>query len=307
MDPSFPSLLPSSYSTHPLLPILLPHFDSLTQQLSSLSTDCSLLPQIFDFYLPYCLTLSQRTKKGKPYIQGILGVQGGGKSTFATICRILLGFLGHNTISISIDDFYLTYEERAILKQKKPMFKYRGPPGTHDVVLLKEVLTKIKMNNEATYLVPRFDKSLKGGEGDRANFEEYKNIDIVLFEGWFLGYRALDESEVENEGVEGEFAKEVNQNLKEYEGIWDLMDNLMVMIPEKIEYSKKWRAEAEEKMRREKGSGKSEEEINAFVDYFWLSLNPRVHFPNIIKNKLANDIYYMDEHHKITKSVHLLD
>lgn len=307
MNHSFSSLLPTSYLSHPLLSILSPHFDSLIQQLSSLSIDYSIIPQIFDFYLPYCLSLSERIKKGRPYLQGILGVQGGGKSTFASICRILLGFLGHNTVSLSIDDFYLTFEKRAILKQNKPMFKYRGPPGTHDIALLKEVLTKIKINNEGIYSVPRFDKSLKGGEGDRATFEEFRNIDIVLFEGWFVGYRALNESDVEGEGIEGEFAKEVNKLLKDYECIWDLMDNLMLLMPEKIEYSKKWRSEAEEKMRREKGSGKSEEEINAFVDYFWLSLNPKIHLSNILKNKLANDVYYMDENHKIFNFVHLID
>lgn len=52
---------------------------------------------------------------------------------------------------------------------------------------------------EADVRVPRYDKSARGGKGDRAPETEWSVVstppDIVLLEGWMLGFEALpDES-----------------------------------------------------------------------------------------------------------------
>jgi D-glycerate 3-kinase len=43
-------------------------------------------------------------------------------------------------------------------------------------------------------LIPFYDKSLKNGNGDRANPSEFKKvsgpIDLVLLEGWMLGFQS---------------------------------------------------------------------------------------------------------------------
>lgn len=54
---------------------------------------------------------------------------------------------------------------------------------------------------EAVVRVPRYDKSARGGKGDRAPEAEWSVVsappDIVLLEGWMLGFEALpDESPV---------------------------------------------------------------------------------------------------------------
>ena len=51
-------------------------------------------------------------------------------------------------------------------------------------------------DNNQQILIPQYDKSLNNGKGDRANPKYYKKIngpiDLVIVEGWMLGYKPLD-------------------------------------------------------------------------------------------------------------------
>jgi D-glycerate 3-kinase len=53
-----------------------------------------------------------------------------------TLFRLLLEAKRKNLLSISLDDFYLPFEERKTLRLQNPKYIFRGPPGTHDVASL---------------------------------------------------------------------------------------------------------------------------------------------------------------------------
>lgn len=178
-----------------------------------------LFEKVWSFYLPFSLNLLEnKTKNGiKPYIQGILGVQGSGKTTCSEIIAIILNKLGYKTVSFSIDDIYKTYEERKKIKEEDPRFKWRGPPGTHDIQIAYNLLKQIKNQEKGPFLFPIFDKAKFSGEGDRVAFKEIHKVDIVIFEGWFLGYRPLNIYHNDN------FTNDINKKLEEYICLWDLV------------------------------------------------------------------------------------
>ena len=66
---------------------------------------------------------------------GINGSQGSGKSTLADyLCMSIKQNFEIRTISLSLDDFYLTKEERnQLAKNIHPLLAQRGVPGTHDI------------------------------------------------------------------------------------------------------------------------------------------------------------------------------
>ncbi|EGR29073.1 hypothetical protein IMG5_163630 [Ichthyophthirius multifiliis] len=163
---------------------------------------------------------SKKTPK-KPFISGILGVQGAGKTTFTKLIK-KLGENENLSIQVfSIDDFYLTLEERQLLFEKDNRFLYRGPPGTHDNQLLKQVLESLEQG-KVPIEVPIFDKSVQEGKGDRVGFEKWEKIpDLVLFEGWFVGLqgsgtelRYLKPLQDENDMKFAEDCREIQKNMK---------------------------------------------------------------------------------------------
>ena len=104
---------------------------------------------------------------------------------------MILQQLGYRTLSLSLDDLYKTYSDRLVLKQQDPRLIWRGPPGTHDIDLGLNVLDQIRQC-KSPVMVPRFDKSAYSGAGDRTTPEIVTDVDIVLFEGWFVGVRPID-------------------------------------------------------------------------------------------------------------------
>jgi len=152
-----------------------------------------LLGTLWDLWLPLAIQIaSARRAKSSPLIQGILGGQGMGKTTLAAILTLILAQLGYRTCSLSLDDLYKTYSDRLILQQQDPRLIWRGPPGTHDVDLGLKVLEPLRQPFCAAPIqLPRFDKSAYNGAGDRTTPESVSSIDIVLFEGWFVGVRPI--------------------------------------------------------------------------------------------------------------------
>ncbi|HAC64444.1 MAG TPA: glycerate kinase [Cyanothece sp. UBA12306] len=257
-----------------------------------------ILLMLWKLWLPLSWQLFQEKQNlKKPLIQGILGGQGTGKTTLAKISRLILGHLGCVTINLSLDDFYKTYVERQQLQAIDPRLIWRGPPGTHDIQLAIEVLDKFCQKAETeTVLVPRFDKSLWNGAGDRTGFEAIEKADIILFEGWFVGVIPVEEKLFNDPPepiiteADRQFAKDMNQELKTYLPLWQKLDRLLVMLPINYQYSKQWRREAEQKMIASGKTGMGEQEIDQFVEYFWRSLHPELFINPLIKNSQLVDL-----------------
>ena len=255
-----------------------------------------MLPVLWDYWLPLAIKIaSQHKKLQRPFIQGILGGQGTGKTTSCAVLSLILLQLGYSTLSLSIDDLYKTYHQRLELKKQDPRLIWRGPPGTHDVDIALNLFDKIR-RNESPYQVPRFDKSLHGGAGDRTIPEIFESIDIILFEGWFVGVRPINQELFENSphpiitDEDKIFARDMNSKLSDYLPLWERLDSLIVLYPVDYRLSVEWRKQAEQQMIKDGKSGMSDLEIEQFVNYFWRSLHPELFITPLVKSTELVDL-----------------
>ncbi|PLZ90243.1 glycerate kinase [Fischerella thermalis] len=247
-------------------------------------------------WLPLATRLvSHRQQLNRPLIQGILGGQGTGKTTLCRVLALIIGYLGYNALSLSLDDLYKTYRDRQILKQHDPRLIWRGPPGTHDVELGLTVLDKIR-SCELPVSVPRFDKSAYNGAGDRTTPEIVTNADIVLFEGWFVGVRPIDPSAFDHPPPpiltpeDQAFARDINDKLRDYLPLWERLDSLIVLYPKDYRFSLEWRQQAERQMIALGKPGMTDSEIEQFVKYFWCSLHPELFIKPLIESPTLVDL-----------------
>jgi D-glycerate 3-kinase len=277
---------------------------SLCQQLSLNLPD--VLDTLWNLWLPLALQLGERRRNlQRPFIQGILGGQGSGKTTLGAILTLLLYHLGYRTLSLSLDDLYKTYMERVQLREYDPRLVWRGPPGTHDVELGIRVLQHLKQATGEPIAVPRFDKSLHNGAGDRATPEVVSKIDIVLFEGWFVGVRPIAPAQFDTAPepivTEGDraFARDMNLRLQDYVPLWEQLDSLIVFYPTDYRFSKQWRKQAEQQMRAKGQPGMTDTDIDAFVEYFWKALHPQLFIaPLVTPSSLTDLVIEIDAEHR---------
>ncbi|PPT10048.1 D-glycerate 3-kinase plant type [Geitlerinema sp. FC II] len=242
--------------------------------------DAPFFATLWTLWLPLSQQLAEiRRSIDRPLVQGILGGQGTGKTTLAAALTEILDELGYAVVSLSIDDLYKTYWERQQLKVEDPRLVRRGPPGTHDVPLGIEVLDRLR-RGQIPVDVPRFDKSVYGGDGDRTASERVELADIVLFEGWFVGVEPVDPTLFDNApppiatDEDKTFARDCNARLRDYLPLWERLDRLMVLYPVDYRLSQQWRLQAERDAIARGKDGMSDDEIFAFVEYFWNALHP---------------------------------
>lgn len=250
---------------------------------------------LWQYWLPLAQRLAeQQQKMGQTLIQGLMGGQGTGKTTLGIVLNILLRHFGKTFLSISLDDIYKTFVERQKLRDRRPDLIWRGPPGTHDINLGIQVLQKLRdrhPSNPQEILIPRFDKSLHNGAGDRIDSEISYSADIVLFEGWFVGMRPLPLSAFRDwlppilSKRDREFALECNSNLYDYLPLWSYLDSLILLLPKDYKYSLQWRLEAEHKLIITRKTGMSDQAITQFVEYFWKALHPEIFLPHMISSR----------------------
>ncbi|MDF5724938.1 MAG: glycerate kinase [Rhizonema sp. PD37] len=238
---------------------------------------------------------SHRQKLGHPFIQGILGGQGTGKTTMCKVLSKILQQMGYSTLSLSLDDLYKTYSDRLILKQLDSRLIWRGPPGTHDIELGVNTLDQIRQY-KSQVAVPRFDKSAYAGAGDRTTPLIVENIDIVLFEGWFVGVRPIDPAKFDNApppivtDEDKTFARDLNSKLNEYLTLWERLDNLIVLFPTDYRLSLEWRKQAERQMIAAGNLGMTDAQVEQFVNYFWRSLHPELFISPLVTSPTFVDL-----------------
>jgi D-glycerate 3-kinase len=256
------------------------------------------LPLLWDLWLPLAMrSAERRQKQSSPFIQGILGGQGTGKTTLGAALTLILKHLGYRTLSLSLDDLYKTHTDRLQLQQIDPRLIWRGPPGTHDVELGVRTLDQLRQpSSESIIWVPRFDKSLHQGSGDRISPEPTPPVDIVLFEGWFVGVHPIDPALFEQapEPIETEgdraFARDMNAQLQTYLPLWERLDSLIVLSPTDYRFSLMWRQQAEREMWAAGKPGMDEAEVKAFVHYFWKALHPQLFITPLLTDPTLADL-----------------
>lgn len=233
------------------------------------------------------------TNSTKPLVLGITGLQGSGKSTWASkIVEILTSEHQLNTITVSLDDFYKTHEGLISQKNQDPnngLYRVRGQPGTHDEQLAARFFKDLEAYSEEGELkIPSFDKSQFNGEGDRAPMADWHLVsqkpDVVVFEGWCVGFQPLPAPTVEQKYSQALAGKlpvntpaqhqlshllEVNDNLKRYCDAFmgpQHFDFFVHIDTSDLHNVYIWRLEQEHKMIAAKGSGMPDDQVRAFID-----------------------------------------
>ncbi len=272
------------------------------------------LDTINQWFRPLAKTLTENKKdKNKPLVVGINGCQGSGKSTLAKALSLLLTKEHQlNSCIFSIDDFYLTRQERIELSETvHPLLISRGVPGTHDTNLLKTTLKKL-LSKEIPVEFPRFDKAIDDRYPENDWQKITHSVDIIIIEGWFTGAASqnfLDLIEPintleKNEDKDGVWRHFVNCELeKEYQEIFSLIDELIMLKAPNFDCVLAWRTEQEEKLKNKHKSVRvnsrtmNPQEIERFIQ----------HFQRITEHCLAtlpatvNHCYSMNSQRKITK------
>jgi len=223
-----------------------------------------------------------------PFIIGLNGVQGVGKTTLVrALAEALQGREGLPTLVVSIDDFYLPHAEQLALAAAHPgnaLVQYRGEPGTHDISLATKFLSALCKGEPAW--VPQYDKAAFSGLGDRlpesqwpaVNQPGQKLIEVVILEGWCVGFRPLPDEEVEARWRAPartlhkhtlEHLQFINNELRRYDAVTDLLDAFIHVDAEDTEYVYDWRLQQETQLRHERGVGMTDEQIVKFVDAYY--------------------------------------
>lgn len=213
-----------------------------------------------------------------PMIVGIAGAQGSGKSTLAAgaakqlagRCAPLpansgrlpaaggtLPAAGGIAAAVSLDDFYLTRARRqALARDVHPLLATRGPPGTHDLPLLMNVLLRVRSGQPVS--LPVFDK-LADDRRPPQHWRHFERIDVLVLEGWCIGARPqpaalLAEPVNAFEAAEDPAAvwrTHVNQALAgTYQRAWAMLGALAFLAAPDWETVPRWRAEQEAALTR---------------------------------------------------------
>lgn len=189
------------------------------------------------------------------FLLGVNGPQGCGKSTTSEALKTILEiYYGLRVVEVSIDDFYLTRQEREQLADSvHPLFRTRGVPGTHDTQLAINTLD-ILMQSNGSVAVPRFNKAAD----DRFSEDHWTYVqtpvDVILFEGWCVGAQPVPSETLssplnaleQKEDSEGSWRSYVNQALAaDYQTLFAKLDALVCFRFGDFSWVLDWRTEQE--------------------------------------------------------------
>ncbi|XP_062008280.1 D-glycerate 3-kinase, chloroplastic isoform X1 [Rosa rugosa] len=259
-------------------------------QLNELDLSVPQKVRIYHYYLPvffWCEDqISQHRsfyKDGEdipPLVIGFSAPQGCGKTTLVFALDYLFKVTGRKSATISIDDFYLTAENQAKLREAHPgnaLLELRGNAGSHDLPFSVETLTALSnLSKEGMKMkLPRYDKSAYNGKGDRADPSTWPEVEgpltAVLFEGWMLGFKPVPVEVVK--AVDPQL-ETVNKNLEAYYDAWDKFVKAWIVIKIKDPSCVyQWRLQAEIAMREAGNPGMSDDEVKDFVSRYLPAYN----------------------------------
>ena len=209
-------------------------------------------------------------------VYGLSGLQGSGKSTLAAQLGAEARRRGLGCALLSIDDVYLTRDERSRLAcEVHPLLATRGPPGTHDVALAIDVLDALREGRDVA--LPRFDK-LDDDRLPRTQWPRAGKVDLVLFEGWFLGTPAEDAAALDapvnalerDEDPDGHWRRWCNAALaRDYPALWQRIDRLLLLQAPSFEVVPDWRWQAEQTLQASRPgvAGMDRPAIDRFVQH----------------------------------------
>ncbi|KAI9264417.1 P-loop containing nucleoside triphosphate hydrolase protein [Sporodiniella umbellata] len=292
------------------------------------------LTHILQQFSNFRVSQKERGLPDQPMIVGISGCQGSGKTTLCHTLSYLLKQEPYrlNVVNFSLDDVYLNHQDQRKLSQTYPknkLYQQRGQAGSHDLKIAVQTLDAL-VQNQSQVLIPVYDKSLFDGQGDRVPQEHWKRalapIDIVLFEGWMLGFKPLPETLLEStlrdkketcpvfDSLSLGDLQTMNTALKQYETeIYPYFNSFIHLSPLNIQQVYQWRLEQERHMKSTRGvSGLSDEGVKQFVDTYMPAYElylPQLDHNSIFGNKEAalHLRIVLDSERKVVQSNLLLD
>ena len=214
---------------------------------------------IRSFLIPVCFWIAKKINKKKPLIIGLAGGQGTGKTTITSIITIILKkYFKLDIFKISIDDFYKTRKQRALLsKNKHSLLMTRGVPGTHDIDIMLNFFKRIKVKNFKILKLPKFNK----GVDDRCKQSLWYKIqskpDVVILEGWCVGARSQSSKELKKpvnslektHDQNFKWRQYVNYQLKtKYKKLFNQLDYILFLKAKNFSLLRRWRLKQEKKL-----------------------------------------------------------
>ncbi len=246
----------------------------------------SYIDSIDNFFLPLVENIRAHLNSAEePLVIGLNGAQGSGKTTLGDfLVHALTTEYGLNVVGVSLDDFYLTKQQRLDLsKMVHPLFETRGVPGTHDLPLAMKTMQSLIEGKQTA--IPRFNKALD----DRFDESEWDivspGVDVIVFEGWCTGAEAqLPEALVspvnQLESEEDQnlvWRRYINQQLlSHYPHLFNLIDQCIMLKAPSFDCVYNWRLEQEHKLAKRlesesdevKKSVMTDEQVARFIRFY---------------------------------------
>ncbi len=243
------------------------------------------------FVLPMLQQLaSQRSEGGARLpLLALNGPVGAGKSSLGLVLEALAPTFGLRLMVASIDDLYLPWPERQRRLAGNPFGVSRVPPGSHDLELLLAALSSWRQSG--ILRLPRFDKTLAHGQGDRSGWRQGA-CDALVLEGWLLGCQALGMEglatalgaiDLTHPGPDGapalkpielDWLTTWDRLLEAYGPLWQACDGLWVLRPRSWSLPRRWRFQAEARQRRLGGGWLPAADLERLVRSSLCSLPP---------------------------------
>lgn len=129
------------------------------------------------------MSSTQQQQRQRPFMVGVVGIPGSGKSSGADILRLLLG--EHRCVTLPMDGYHYSKHQLQQMKNADDLLYRRGAPETFDASRLLQDLQTIRCSTAESLFFPGFDHAV----GDpQPNVHTYvpSQHDIVITEGLYL-------------------------------------------------------------------------------------------------------------------------
>ena len=245
------------------------------------------------FLIPACFWISSKAKSKHPFILGLVGGQGTGKTTTSSILEIILKkYFKLNVFKISIDDFYKTRKERLNLSKKiHPLLMTRGVPGTHDINIMLDFFKKSKSRNFKPFKLPKFNKAID----DRCKKNQ-----------WYTLKKSINSME-KSKDTKLIWRKYVNNELKsKYKKLYDQLDCLIYLKAQSFSLLQKWRLIQEKKLWLKNKNKKTKNKIMTKEDVLSFMQTYQRVTQNMFKfaPKYASIIFNLNSDHQIKSAIY---
>lgn len=270
------------------LPAEVRTFVTRFKTLSGPRSDDQYLQLLFNLVVNISNELDRPELKGAPLNISVTGAQGSGKSTLAgMLAKVLLEGFGVSGNVISLDDFYLSKDDRSRLAARvHPMLATRGVPGTHDVDWMSDVLEAHR--NNVSIECPVFDKATDDRLSSRRLLSPAQ---VLICEGWCWGAKpepterldtAVNRLEA-SQDPEGKWRRFVNAELARYQSVFKTDAQIYLKVPSMASIIR-WRWQQEQELAnsadglgltpeltqgRSPGQGlRTEKDVAGFVEFY---------------------------------------